>query len=62
MTTLGLKKSTRVKQISLIIEMSKRLAKDWKEVVKEDIDNLIGNVIDGFGDNSGRPEIAVCHI
>jgi Holliday junction resolvase RusA-like endonuclease len=53
MATLGLKKSTRVKQISLIVDMSIRIGKNWKEVTKEDVDNLIRNVIDDFGDNLG---------
>lgn len=53
MATLGLKKSTRVKQISLIVDMSIRIGKNWKEVMKEDIDSLIRSIIDKFGDNLG---------
>ncbi|MEX0597682.1 MAG: tyrosine-type recombinase/integrase, partial [Candidatus Paceibacterota bacterium] len=53
MATLGLKKSTRAKQISLIVSMSIRLGKNWKDVTKSDIDELIRNIIDDFGDNLG---------
>jgi len=53
MATLGLKKSTRVKQISIIVDMSIRIGKNWREVTKEVIDNLIRNIIDEFGDNLG---------
>jgi len=53
MATLGLKKSTRAKQLSIIVDISIRLGKDWTLVSKEDIDKLIRNVIDEFGDKLG---------
>jgi integrase len=53
MATLGLKKSTRAKQISVIVDITTRIGKDWKDVTKSDIDGLIRNVIDEFGDNLG---------
>lgn len=34
MVTLGLKKSTRTKQISLIVGMSIRIGKNWNEITK----------------------------
>ncbi|MFM8658889.1 MAG: tyrosine recombinase XerC [Candidatus Nitrosotenuis sp.] len=53
MATLGLKKSTRAKQIGVIIDITIRIGKDWNQVTKPDIDALIRNVIDEFGDNMG---------
>lgn len=53
MATLGLKKSTRVKQISLVVDMSVRLGKEWGDVTKTDIDLLIRNIVDEYGDNLG---------
>jgi len=53
MATLGLKKSTRAKQLSIIVDISIRIGKDWKEITKEDIDRLIRSVIDEFGDKLG---------
>jgi integrase/recombinase XerD len=53
MATLGLKKSTRAKQIGVIIDITVRIGKDWNQVTKTDIDALIRNVIDEFGDNLG---------
>jgi len=53
MATLGLKKSTRAKQIGVIIDITVRIGKDWNQVTKADIDAMIRNVIDEFGDNLG---------
>lgn len=53
MATLGLKKSTRAKQISLVVDMSIRLGKEWGDVTKADIDLLIRNIVDEYGDNLG---------
>lgn len=53
MATLGFKKTTRIKQISIVVDISIRLGKNWQEVTKTDIDNLIRSVIDEFGDNLG---------
>jgi len=50
MATLGLMKSTRAKQLSIIVDISIRFGKDWKEITKEDIDRLIRSVIDEFGE------------
>jgi len=53
MATLGLKKSTRAKQIGVIIDITVRIGKDWNQVTKADIDGMIRGVIDEFGDNLG---------
>ena len=53
MATLGLKKSTRVKQISILVDITVRIGKSWPDVLKEDIDGLIRNVMDRFGDSLG---------
>jgi len=53
MATLGLMKSTRAKQLSIIVDISIRIGKDWKEITKDDIDRLIRGVIDEFGDKLG---------
>lgn len=53
MATLGLKKSTRAKQIGIIIDITVRIGKEWENVAKADIDLLIRGVMDEFGDNLG---------
>lgn len=53
MATLGLKKSTRAKQIGVVIDITVRIGKDWNQVTKSDIDSMIRGVIDEFGDNLG---------
>jgi len=53
MATLGLKKSTRVKQIAILVDITVRINKSWSDVLKEDIDGLIRNVMDRFGDSLG---------
>jgi len=53
MATLGLKKSTRAKQIAMLVDISIRIGKNWNVVVKEDIDHLIRTIIDEYGDELG---------
>ena len=53
MATLGLKKSTRAKQIGVIIDITVRIGKNWNQVTKSDIDAMIRGIIDEFGDNLG---------
>jgi integrase/recombinase XerD len=53
MATLGLKKSTRAKQIGVVIDIAVRIGKDWNQVTKSDLDAMIRSVIDEFGDNLG---------
>lgn len=53
MATLGLKKSTRSKQIAIIVDISIRIGKNWSDITKEDIDRLIRGIMDEFGDNLG---------
>lgn len=50
---MGLKKSTRAKQISIIVDISIRIGKDWSSITKSDVDGLIRTIIDEFGDNLG---------
>ena len=53
MATLGLKKSTRAKQIAILVDITIRIGKNWTDVIKTDIDKLIRNVLDEFGDSLG---------
>ena len=53
MATLGLKKSTRAKQIAILVDITIRIGKNWSEVIKSDIDKLIRGIIDEFGDSLG---------
>jgi len=46
MATLSLKKSTRVKQIAILVDITIRIGKNWPEVAKVDIDKLICGVTD----------------
>jgi len=39
--TLGLKKSTRAKQIAILVDITIRIGKNWIDVIKTDIDKLI---------------------
>ncbi|MCA9827088.1 MAG: tyrosine-type recombinase/integrase, partial [Nitrosopumilus sp.] len=50
---LGLKKSTRAKQIAILVDITIRIGKNWTDVIKTDIDKLIRNVLDEFGDSLG---------
>ena len=53
MATLGLKKSTRAKQIAILVDITIRIGKNWSDVIKGDIDKLTRGVMDEFGDNLG---------
>ena len=53
MATIGLKKSTRVKQLTLLVNITLKLGKNWQEVTKENIESLIRQIMDQSGDNLG---------
>jgi len=50
MATLGLKKSTRVKQLTLLVNMTMKIEKDWTKITKTDIDRLVRTIMDEYGD------------
>jgi len=50
MATLGLKKSTRVKQLTLLVNMTIKIGKDWNKITKTDIDRLVRFIMDEYGD------------
>ena len=53
MATQGLKKSTRAKQLAILVDITIRIGKNWPDVLKEDIDKLIRTIMDEFGDHLG---------
>lgn len=53
MINLGIAKATRIKQLKIINSLSRRLNKDWSDVTKQDIDILVKDVMNEYGDING---------
>ena len=53
MINLGIAKATRIKQLKIIQSLSKRIPTDWTEISKHDIDKLIKEIMDEYGDVNG---------
>jgi integrase len=49
-----LAKATRWKHLQTIINLTKMIKKDWTKVTKEDIDELVAEIIERFGSTNGQ--------
>ena len=54
MITTSLAKATRLKQLKMILSLSRLLQKNWEDFTKEDIDNLVLKVMERYCDENGR--------
>ena len=50
----GLAKATRLKHLETLLSLSRKLKKNWSEVTKDDIDDLVSRIITEYGTNSGK--------
>ncbi len=53
MVNLGIGKSTRIKQFQILLVLSRKINKNWTEVVKTDIDRLVREIMSEYGDVNG---------
>ena len=54
MVNSSLAKATRIKQLNMIISLSRILGKNWVDVTKEDIDELVFKVMERYSDENGK--------
>ena len=53
MINLGIAKATRIKQLKIIHSISRRINKEWSDVTKNDIDKLVKDLMNEYGDING---------
>lgn len=53
MINLGIAKATRIKQLKVIHSISRRINKEWSDVTKNDIDKLVKDLMNEYGDVNG---------
>jgi len=49
-----LAKATRWKHLQTLVNLTKMIKKDWEEVTKEDIDELVSEIMERFGSSNGQ--------
>jgi len=54
MTNQTLAKATRWKHLQTLINLTKMINKDWKDITKEDIGELVAQIIERFGASNGQ--------
>jgi integrase/recombinase XerD len=54
MVNASLAKATRIKQLNMIISLSRILRKNWVDVTKDDIDELVFKVMERYSDQNGK--------
>ena len=54
MVNSSLAKATRIKQLNMIISLSRILGKNWVDVTKDDIDDLVFKVMERYSDQNGK--------
>ncbi len=50
----GLAKATRLKQLQVLLSLSRKLQKNWTDVTKDDIDDLVSRIMTEYATNSGK--------
>jgi integrase len=53
MINFGLAKATRIKQLQILLIITKKINKNWTCVTKSDLDRLVREVMDQYGDVNG---------
>jgi len=53
MVNTGLGKSTRIKHLKLLLSITRKINKEWSQVTKVDISNLVRNIMNEYGDFNG---------
>lgn len=54
MVTQSLSKATRSKHLKILLSLSKIINKDWIDVTKSDIDMLVYEIMQRYGEESGQ--------
>ncbi len=54
MVRQSLDKATRLKHLQIILNLSRIVKKDWENVNKKDIDDLVFKVVQIYGDANGK--------
>ena len=53
MINLGIAKATRIKHLQILLTMTRKISKDWANATKPDIDKLIKEIMNEYGDVNG---------
>lgn len=53
MVKQGLGKATRIKHLKIFLSLSRRINKEWNSVTKDDIDRLVREIMQEYGDVNG---------
>ena len=54
MINLGIAKATRIKHLKIIHSLSRRINKEWSDATKSDIDKLVKELMNEYGDINGN--------
>lgn len=53
MVNLGIGKATRTKHLQILLTISRKINKKWSQVTKSDIDRLVKEIMNEYGDVNG---------
>ncbi|MEM3065495.1 MAG: site-specific integrase [Candidatus Nitrosotenuis sp.] len=53
MINLGIAKATRIKHLQIMLTITRKINKKWPDVTKPDIDKLVKDVMNQYGDRNG---------
>lgn len=53
MINLGIAKATRIKHLQILLTISRKINKNWADITKSDIDRLIKEIMNEYGDVNG---------
>ena len=54
MTNLSIAIATKQKHLRTLLNLTKFVGKNWSDVTKEDIDELVFRIMDQYADDSGK--------
>jgi integrase len=61
MVLQGIKKPTRYLHLTRLLSLTRRLKKDWKDVTKEDIDDVVFQIMETYSDDGKDTEYTYDH-
>ena len=53
MVNAGLGKATRIKQLKIILSLTRKFNKDWNEITRDDVSRIVKEIMNEYGDVNG---------
>ena len=53
MINVGLGKATRVKHLKIVLSLSRKINKNWNDVIQDDISRVVKEIMNEYGDVNG---------